>query len=73
MKLFGRRMKARQKMYWEVRPGMIGPTEDIQTEVKKLNKEIRQNRMQDCMEAQVQPLPCGMAQMLIWLWHKDCQ
>lgn len=69
IRLFGER-EAKQKMYWAVTPGIIGTSDFIQSEVKKLNKEMRRNNMHRVVKAKVQPLPCGMAQMLIW--HGRC-
>jgi hypothetical protein len=64
MKLFDRKQK--EKLKWTVIPGMIGTSEQIIEEKRKLDKELRKNKMTRYIRTQVQPLPCGMAQMLVW-------
>lgn len=50
---------------WTVYPGMIGFSEDVLNQVHRLNKMYRKARIDQVKRAMAQPLPYGMAQLLV--------
>lgn len=51
---------------WTCYPGRIGYVDDIQKEVKELNKEYKRRKMDQVRKAKMQYLQYGLGQLVFW-------